>query len=100
MVVRSSILLSALLAFCLSGVAHAESPSTTNTMNAETLSQMTGLSLDMAFEKVTSPASGKTVQRFAGPTHMQCRIGAAGDETCVVTAEAKVAAVPAAMAPR
>lgn len=102
MVVRSSILISALLAFGLSGVASAESPSTTDSITSESFSIMTGLSLDMAFEKATSPVTAMVSEPTGGPTHMQCSAGAAvGEfETCVVTADARVAAVPAAMAPR
>jgi hypothetical protein len=99
MQVRYSVLLIALLALGWSGVASAED-SEANVLEPKTLSEVSTLSLDNAFERATSPKHDRSLHGLAGPSTMNCENGAEldGPETCVVTAEGMLASVPAALA--
>jgi hypothetical protein len=91
----SQMILIALLALGWSSLASAEDAVAPAALDPSALAAIADMELDAAFEHATAPADPGD-----GPTTMRCRDGAAmGDlETCVVTADGSVAAMPAALA--
>ena len=94
------IVLMALFALGGSSLASAEEPSPKPNSDAAAMASLADLSLDSAFEDATSPKSDPRAGVLPGPTSMDCRSGenVEGPETCVVTADDMLAAMPAALA--
>jgi hypothetical protein len=93
--------MTALVALSGSGVAVAEEAKATPDQTQMALAAIEHLSLDSAFERVTSPKTSPAVAKLAGPTSMDCKDDKQVEipETCVVTFDELLAAVPAAPGP-
>ena len=102
MLIRHSILIVSLFALGSSSLAAADDSTSPSNVSPNELPVVATISLDDAFEVATTPNSGRVLQAMHGPSRMQCGNGAAMDEfeTCIVTSDAELAAVPAAPAPR
>jgi hypothetical protein len=93
------VLFLSLLVMGSTSLASANEP-TTDTVDPTSMTAMDDLSLDSAFERATTPNGDRAMKAPAGPTTMQCENGTmvGSLETCVVTAEGTLAAMPAALA--
>lgn len=97
--IRLPILFGALLALSISTTAGAEEP-TADAFDPNALRLMSDVSLDSAFEQATQPANDLTLTVLGVPTTMRCddKMQLENPETCVVTADGRVASAPAALA--
>ena len=94
----SRFLLGACLALGLSGLAFAETPETTSSIEPGEFTHFAELRLDQQFELSLASAAEGRLHALAGPTTMTCShvLTVAELETCVVTAEGTPrSAVPA-----
>ena len=92
-------LMIALLTLGWSGLALSEE-SVKTSFDSVSVSEIDGLSLDLAFEEATSPHKHAKLKSLGGPTSMRCQTAATtGDlETCVVTTDGRLTSMPAALA--
>ena len=98
---RFSIVLIALFALGGGSLASAEEPSPNSTLDPTALARLSEVSLDTAFEDATSPKSDPRIGVLCGPTTMDChndKKDVEALETCVVTVDGMLAAMPAALA--
>ena len=98
----SCLMFTALMALCWSGLAVANPNDKTSSLDASAFRAVTNLQLDSAFESFVSQGRGQSFYGLAGPSSMECSAAAmqGGIETCVVTTQSPMSAVPAALAQR
>jgi hypothetical protein len=92
----SRLIFAALIALCWSGLAVANPNEPTPSLDTSALRAVTNMQLDSAFERFVSQGRGQTIHGLAGPSSMDCSAALVEDgiETCLVTTQNPVSAVP------
>ncbi len=96
----SRILFGAFIALCWSGLATANPPDPTTSLDPSVFREVSNIQLDSAFEEFVSQDSGRSIRGLSGPSSMDCDDARtkADIETCVVTTRAPRNPAPAALA--
>lgn len=98
----SGFVLAALLALGWTSLAEAEDQASRSTLDPSLRAGLSGMELDIPFEKAVSPDIQGALLRLqlSGPTRMSCENSATPDafETCVVMTDGIVASAPASLA--
>jgi hypothetical protein len=98
----SRLMFTALIALCWSGLAVADPNESMPSLDASAFRAVTNMQLDSAFESFVSQGRGQSIHGLAGPSSMNCSAAAMQGEieTCLVTIQSPMSAVPAALAQR
>lgn len=89
-----------LLALCCSGLAAADPPGPTQSLDSSMVRTVTNMQLDVAFEKFAYQSRVGSMYGLAGPSSMDCmnNMNRDGIEICVVTTRRHETSTPAALA--